>query len=212
MQVHHIECPWGSDCLTRGRRGQANVVYIVWAVCTRWGGQHGQEPGCWALCHFNWWGKDDSHVETVQFLLLLGRGCPGLTPYRKVLTMQVLHTATFTGMVSLGFSQGRVVSHPRVVAVLPMSLLISGSKDSCITKVRSCRWWRQMICPQLVPAHWSSSGEWLDWSLLRPLGESVHHTLHSLLKCELTAAPLAKSMSPMTVSHTLVFALSLAMF
>ena len=106
MQVHHIRCPWGSDRLTRGWRGQANVVYIVWAVCTRWGGQHRQEPGCWALCHFNWWGKDDSHVETVQFLLLLGRGCPGLTPYRKVLTMQVLYTAILTGMVSLGFSQG----------------------------------------------------------------------------------------------------------
>lgn len=43
------------------------------------------------------------------------------------------YTATFTGMVSLGFSQVRGVSHPRVVAVLPMRLLMSGSKDRCIT-------------------------------------------------------------------------------
>lgn len=33
----------------------------------------------------------------------------------------------------LGVLPGGVVSHPRVVAVLPMRLLISGSKDSCIT-------------------------------------------------------------------------------
>ena len=33
----------------------------------------------------------------------------------------------------LGVLPGGVVSHPRVVAVLPMHLLISGSKDSCIT-------------------------------------------------------------------------------
>ena len=43
--------------------------------------------------------------------------------------MHVLYTATLIGMVSLGFSQRWVVSHPRAVAALPMCSLISGSKD-----------------------------------------------------------------------------------
>jgi len=54
--------------------GQHRAVCIVLAGCTWWGGQHGQEPGHWLLCHSNWCEgcRKTSHVKTDQLLRLLG--------------------------------------------------------------------------------------------------------------------------------------------
>lgn len=66
-----------------------------------------------------------------------------LLPYSRVLTMQTLYTAIMVEVDSLLFPQTRVVSRPRVVAVLPMCLLILASRDrlSLMVDPRYVNWW-----------------------------------------------------------------------
>lgn len=66
----------------------------------------------------------------IQFVLPFGVCCPCLTALEeRVLTIQALYIAIFIGVVSFGFSQTQVVRRLRVVAALPMRLLILPSRD-----------------------------------------------------------------------------------
>ena len=69
------------------------------------------------------------HVETVHLLLLLGIGCPDFTSVQDGDDYVCVIQRRLGWRVSLGFSQTREVSRPRVVAAFRIELLISTSKD-----------------------------------------------------------------------------------
>ena len=107
--------------------------------------------------------------------------------------MQALYTAILVGVVSFGFSQTWVVRCPRVVAALPMRLLIiivegqvftDGGSQACelvydveLVVINGDGWWSVHILAQHVGLFQADGQS----EVFAGLGEPVHEALEFLL-------------------------------